>query len=365
MYHRESISAYTNVLTRLVYHVFLHDSQAAITLNINPLISYTDLELPLPGPRRLWEAKSATEWKVIYLSSRLTSSDRMPSLADLLRDMSQLRLFQFSIDTQTAAFVLLHGIIALIMEYHRLKYISKGQCEHWHALLIKSRHQELCAALQHFRTVSSALNDPPRPEIDLVYEATSIFLYTSLEELQLFAGKEDKNEARRVYHSAIEWINSIDSRRAILHAGQAVRAAKAIPGTQLRGFLAFAVYHASLAFWSYSVVSKAKTKSAKAPFTSRSCDQAIGSPRPTVFMDSGETLETEKFISLAYGKPGLHGAQGTTIFVEDACQVMQVIQGVLKKDATNEALQPLVLSLCQLMMDLGNAAGGRNSSRSM
>lgn len=82
-------------------------------------------------------------------------------------------------------------------------------------------------------------------------------------------------------------------------------------------------------------------------------------------MDSGETLDNEKFISLAYGKPALHGAQTTTTFVEDACRIMQVIQGVLKKDATNEALQPLVLSLWQLMMDLGNAADGCDASRSM
>ena len=110
--------------------------------------------------------------------------------------------------------------------------------------------------------MSSALNPfpPQEPEIDLFYAATSIFLYASLEELQLFASKEDKNEIRRVYHSTIEWINSIDSRRAILHAGQDVRAAKAISGAQLRGFLGIAVYHASLAFWSYSVVSKAKTQ---------------------------------------------------------------------------------------------------------
>ena len=184
-----------------------------------------------------------------------------------------------------------------------------------------------------------------------------------MEDLQLFAGKEDKSEARRAYDSAIECINSIDSRRAILHAGQAVRAAKAIPGTLLRGFLAFAVYHAGLAFWSYSVVSNAKTKSAKAPLTSLSSAQVIGSPpRPAVFLDSKEMLEAEKFIPLAYGSPALHGPEGTTILVEDACQTMRVIQDVLRKDATNEALHPLILSLCQLMNGLGNAADGKNDT---
>ncbi|KAH8703014.1 hypothetical protein BGW36DRAFT_443015 [Talaromyces proteolyticus] len=285
-------------------------------LHINPVLSYADLELPLPGPRQLWEAKSAIEWKEIYLYLEPLGTERLPSLVDLLQDMSQLRAFQGRIDTHAVAFVLLHGIAALIKEYHRLRFISKGHCKHWNALLISSRHQELCAALQYFRTVCSALQDPPRPEIDLVYEATSIFLYASLEELQLFAGKEDKNEARRVYHSALEWINSVDSRRAILHAGQTVRAAKAIPVVSLRGFLAITVYHASLEFWSYSVVSRTKTNPARAMAISGSSPQVVRSPpEMVVFLDAEETPDVQKFISLACGDPALQGLQGTASLV--------------------------------------------------
>lgn len=42
-------------------------------------------------------------------------------------------------------------------------------------------------------------------------------------------------------------------------------------------------------------------------------------------MNSEETLDIEKFISLADVKLALYGPQGTTNFVEDACYVMQVI----------------------------------------
>jgi hypothetical protein len=348
------------MITRLVYQVFLHDSQAAITLHINPLISYADLELPLPGPRRLWEAKSATEWKDIYLSMGVASRERIPSLADLLHDMSQLKAFEDCVDDHLAAFVLIHGITALIIEYHRLKFISRGQSKHWQALIINSRHQELGAALQHFRTICSALNEPIRPEIDLLYEVASIFLYTSLEDLQLFAGKENKNEARRVYHSALEWINSVDSRRAILHAGQAIRAAKSIPAPRLRCFLAFTVYHAGLAFWAYSVASRSRNRSTRSlgirDVTSLHTVQLP--QRTAVFMDMEDIAEVQKFISLTSGDPALHGPHGAAVFVADVSRIMHVIQGVLRKDAPNEALQPLVLNLCQLMKDLGNVAGG-------
>ncbi|KAJ5126402.1 hypothetical protein N7448_005704 [Penicillium atrosanguineum] len=332
---------------RLVYHVFLHDSQTAITHNANPLISYADLELPLPAARSLWEAKTATEWKELYSA---TPTERVPSLADLLRDMSQLSVFQDRIDSQLAALVLLHGLSALINEYHRLKFISTSNSKHWHALVTNSRQQELDQALQHFRMVCSELRVQCRPEITLVCEVVSMLLHMSLEELQLFAGKEDKQEARRVYHSALEWITSSDSRRAIWHAGQTVRAARRMAPGSLTGFLAIGVYYASLAFWSYGVVSKAKNT------------QLTGSPAslstqgPTVFLDADEVADVSKFVTLGCGLPALQGPSGPT-FLADPGMTMQAVQEVLRPDVSTRT-PPLVQSLAQLMGDLGHCVYG-------
>lgn len=323
-------------------------------LNVNPLVSYAELELPLPSIRSLWEAKSSTEWRDAYLASGLTGRERLPSLVDAMRDMSRL---QTRVDSQFAGFVVLHGLAAMVTEYHRFSFISKGSSKHWNGLVISSRHQELSQALQHFRMVCYEWSEFPGPEVFLVHEVISMFLYMSLEELQLFAGKEDKREARRVYHSALEWIESSDSRRAVWHAGQVIRAAKAMAPGSLTGFLAIGVYYASLAFWSYSVVSKAKSV--------KSTGQAGGSrslglnPRnnqfPTTYLDGEETTEVQKFISLGCGSPALQGPQGPA-FVSDPRQTMDVAQGLLRADASNEALPPLVQGLCQLMGDLGNAA---------
>ncbi|KKK13991.1 hypothetical protein ARAM_000235 [Aspergillus rambellii] len=341
---------------RLAHHLFLHDAQSALMLNVNPLISYSDLELPFPMIRPLWEARSATEWRDIYLATATPGADRLPSLVDTLRDMSQ---WQGRIDYQLSGFVILHAMAALISEYHRLKMISHGNSKHWSALVISSRQQELSQVLQHFRMICCEWANMPGPEISLVYEVISMFLFMSLEELQLFAGKEDKKEARRVYNSALEWINSADSRRAVWHAGQVIRAAKAMPPGSLTGFLAVGVYYASLAFWSYSVVSKAQNT--KVAARNPDPDPRLRDDRwPMVFLDGEETTDVQKFISFGRGCPALHGLQGPAVVAADPGLIMDVTRGLLRADASPDALPPLVQGLCQLMKDLGTAA--RSSS---
>ncbi|CEJ54909.1 hypothetical protein PMG11_01196 [Penicillium brasilianum] len=331
---------------RLVYHIFLHDSRSSVTLNVNPLISYADLELPLPAARPLWEAKTANEWKDLFCVLSPATRERVPSLADLLRDMSQLSSFQDRIDSQLSALVLLHGLSALINEYHRLKFISSSNSKHWHALVTNSRQQELDQALQHFRMVCSELRVRCQPEIVLVCEVVSMLLHMSLEELQLFAGKEDKQEARRVYQSALEWIKSADSRRAVWHAGQTIRAARQMAPGSLTGFLAIGVYYAGLALWSYAVVSKANiTRLTGSPASS------IASQGPTVLLDAEEMPEVTKFFTLSCGVPAIQGPNGP-ITLADTSTTMQTVQRVLRPDPS-ERTPPLVQSLAQLIGDLG------------
>lgn len=320
-------------------------------LHVNPIISYAELELPLPFSRELWEAKSAGEWRDIYISTGFQTSERLPSLADLMHDMSQLTTYHGRIDSQLAAFVLLHGVSALVHEYHRLKFVSQGNSSHWHALVISSRQQELGDALQHFRMACSGWHT--RPEIELLLEVISMLLHMSLEELQLFAGKEDKKEARRVYDSALDWINSIDSRRAVWHAGQVIRAASAMPRGSLTGFFAIGVYYASLALWSYSVVAKAKD--AKVAAGRLTTHPQMRGDWPFVFLDAGETTEVHKFISLGCGRPALQGRHGP-ILVVDPCLTMQTTEELLRAEIPRDALPSLVVSICQLLCDLGQAA---------
>lgn len=172
-----------------------------------------------------------------------------------------------------------------------------------------------------------------------------MLLHMSLEELQLFAGKEDKQEARRVYQSALEWITSPDSRRAIWHAGQTLRAARQMAPGSITGFLAIGVYYASLAFWSYGVVSKARD--------SRSIESPPLSQGPTVFLDADEVPDVSKFVTLGCGFPALQSASGP-LYLVDPGTTMQLVQSVLRPGMPERA-PPLVQSLAQLIGDLGAA----------
>lgn len=51
----------------------------------------------LPAPREIWAAKTAKEWKTLYLNS-YTGQERIPSLADALRDPSNLSHYETLID---------------------------------------------------------------------------------------------------------------------------------------------------------------------------------------------------------------------------------------------------------------------------
>ncbi|KAJ5466638.1 hypothetical protein N7539_009367 [Penicillium diatomitis] len=337
---------------RLVHHLFLHDAQSSLTLNINPLISFADLELPLPEARPLWEAKTAAEWKDLF---RVITSERIPSLADLLQDMSRLAQFQDHIDTPLSALALLHGLSALINEYHRAKFISTNNSKHWSALITNSRQQELGQALQHFRMTSSGLNTQSRAEISLVCEVVSMLLHMSLEELQLFAGKEDKHEARRVYHSALEWIASPDSRQAVWHAGQTLRAARGIAPGLLTGFMATSVYYAGLALWSYAVVSRANN----ARLSGSPESPVASNAGPIVLLDAEDSSDVTKFIMLNCGIPAIEGPGGP-IALTDIAGTMQMVQRVLRPDPSERTL-PLVQSLATLIGDLGHCVSSSGS----
>jgi hypothetical protein len=90
----------------------------------------------------------------------------------------------------------------------------------------------------------------------------------------------------------------------------------------LTGFLAIGVYYASLAFWSYGVVSRAENT------------QPTGNPTPlstqgpTAFLDAEEVADVSKFVTLDCGLPALQGPSGPT-FLADPGMMMQVVQRVL------------------------------------
>jgi len=91
------------IIYRLTFRMFIRDAQVSMTSMVPPLISYAAMSQALPAPRAIWTSKTAQEWKVLYLNT-YHGQDRIPSLADILRDPSNLSNYQSSIDTNFVGF---------------------------------------------------------------------------------------------------------------------------------------------------------------------------------------------------------------------------------------------------------------------
>ncbi len=197
----------------------------------------------------------------------------------------------------------------------------------------------------------------------LMLELLLMHLHMSFDELQLFAGKEGEEEARRVYPALQQWVSSREARQAVWHAGQIIHAAKQLPSHELREFYAIAVYHASLAFWAYGVLSMPARHEARASNTNREGNELV-------WLDGDETPATKKFLALQRGVPcfsgGGSGRMGNgrgedASKLSDPSRVMRVISTILR--GCNGGVEddaavppPLVENLSLLMRELGNAA---------
>jgi Fungal specific transcription factor domain len=337
-------------MKRVQYHAFLHDSRVSLALHVSPVISYAELQLPFPACRELWGARDAEQWKKAFLARNLVPITRVVSLTEALQDMSSITPCRSQVDVHYSALVLLHGLWSLVWEYRQLNSIGGVQSKYWNGLVLSSRHAELCSALQQYR-LDSLKWGILCPRVRIVLELISLHLHMSLEELQLYAGKENIEEAQKVYRSARQWFDSPAARQAVWHAGQVLRAAACFSPGSLYDFFVIAVYHASMAFWSFGVVGRSDGMPASSLIMGSHAQRG-----PLIFLDEEETLDLPGFVAQARGVPGLTGKNGRFIPLEDTGAVMEHISDLLSSNWKRGSQPPLVDSVRQLVLDLGKAA---------
>lgn len=345
---------------RLVFHAMLHDAHASMSLLVNPLVSYAELTLSLPEQHKLWAAENAEKWKALYIASLRGIPDRLPSPVECIQDSTVLPSVQEFCDLQFSSLIILHGFWGMIWEYIQMNSIMKARAEqNTGSLIMTSRHKDLLQNLQHFRMSMEEWKCKPSDEAVLILELLFLYLHMSLEDIQLFAGKEEKDEARRVFPSLVQWIGSEYSRQAVWHAGQVLRVAKAFPHSHLRDFYGIAVYHASLAFWAFGVISQANS------IRNHSAGPTVEMNSPVtqeVRLDGNETVDVQRFIAFGRGHANIGDTDTPKIAaLSDPEAVMNIMLETLTtnfmRDMQEEALPSLIENLVQLMRDLGKAAG--------
>ncbi|KAI1368727.1 hypothetical protein F5Y08DRAFT_227730 [Xylaria arbuscula] len=343
---------------RLVFHCYTRDAQASMTTLANPLMSYAELTLPLPEAKELWFAKSALEWKQEYLARSTGQTKRPPSLGDLLRDVNLLAGNYRRLDSQFAISIYLHAFWNLIFEWRQLSAVHRSNpfqnnSQTGPNLILKSRHQELCKGLSSFQLVTADWHASFSAQEALLLNLVLMNLHVSLDDLQLFAGKEGEDQARRVYPILQQWSESTEARQALWHAAQILRQAKMFPSGHLKQFYAVGVHHAALALWTYAVVTRATRN-----------QSFINNPNEVIYIDGLETTEVHRFIEFGSGRPTIRGVrfddsrQSSEAGLEDPRACMEISEEILRTNFNTgqEPLPPMVENLCHLIKQLGGAA---------
>lgn len=366
---------------RLVFQLYRHDAQCSMALSVGPILSPAELLLPLPEARDLWLAPDAKTWKEIYLTKyQNTSLVRRPSLVDCMNDLEHLTFPNQPIDQREAPLIFLFGVWSLTWEYKQLYSLQRPQSSLWSSnLLLTSRYQELIRVCQHFRISSPGVLASDY-RVALALELILMHLHMSLEDVQLFFGIEGQEEARRVFPLLRDWVKTSSARQAIWHAGQVIRVAKRMPKNELGDWAAVGVYHASLVFWAYGLISEPSTsnlvhsQSGLHTLSFAATPNEMGTPTVStpVWLDEEETPDTQRFIALERGAPGIKGLSESAnrrkdfnnhennrpTTLENPSAAIGLVIEVLQNnfDATVKTRPPLVENLIQLMSSLRSAA---------
>ncbi|KIL90941.1 transcriptional regulator crz1 [Fusarium avenaceum] len=339
---------------RFVFHLFLRDSQQSMTALTNPVMSYAELTLPLPASKELWYAKTAKDWKHAYLRREAGHIKRAPSVGDLFRDLNLLAENRHRMDMQFSAAIYLQAFWMLILEYRnlcsscRIRSYTQDAYGGTSSLLDARRHQ-LIQDLQTFKTMTMNWPEITAQE-RLLLNQLLMGLHISMDDLQLFAGKEGDEQAHRAFPILQQWVESADSRAAIWHAGQVLRFAKLFPSAQLKNFYAVGVHHAALALWTYGVITRAGNR------------PDLSAQQEKIYFDGPESMSVQQFITLGQGVPFVRGPSsrnGTSeASIENPKASMEAAHEILQANfgGVNVMAPAIVENLCVLIRQLGNVA---------
>ncbi|KAJ3528052.1 hypothetical protein NM208_g10393 [Fusarium decemcellulare] len=236
--------------SRLVYHSFIMDTQVSIGMSTQPLISFSEFKTPMPESKDLWLAPNAEAWKALYLKKE--RPENRLSLLEYFRDSAEI---DDTYDVPFCRLIILCGIWGMVWQGLQTHAIL-GKPKHTDAVS-NLRHQEILKALKcfilHMPEEETHTQDA---SATLLYELVQMHLHMPFEEVELFAGKGDQNDARRALPLLLDWASSEEARKAIWHGGQVLRAAEQFAPAQIRAFYTIALYQANLALWAYAVVSQ-------------------------------------------------------------------------------------------------------------
>ncbi|KNG51781.1 fad binding domain containing protein [Stemphylium lycopersici] len=198
--------------------------------------------------RSLWLAPTAEAWRKELI--RTGYDDATRSLRDILQDESTIMCIPASIDMSVALSGYLHGLAAQIWDHSQQARLLSSSTDPSSQLWTQTRQEKLYQSLRNLTTLLT-----PAPAVtSLFHEFLQMYLHVNLDMIARFAGKCGEEEAHHAYAQLQSWMRVREARIAVSHAGQIVRAGRAVPPYQVRGPDSMMIYHAIMVLWTYSML---------------------------------------------------------------------------------------------------------------
>jgi hypothetical protein len=308
---------------RLVYFAIILDFHVGLARNLNALFSCHEIGTPLPSSTKLWNAPQATDWLHLIHEEQALKVQQPLSLCQVMRQPHLLTASQELTEHNLAATAYLAGCLSLITEYWHMDRLTHGM-QSLDDFVLKSRHAELSSLLEQF---SAELADSNKhgPEVQVLQEWTFLHLNVSFDEVSCYCGSGSDQDAQDSAPYVQRWYQSAQSRGAVWHAGQIIRAAKAIPYGTLGDVYVIALYQSGVILWVWSLLRKLQ------PILP-------GPSTPRVVLDGEETPDVVRFLKTGRGAPYLTDKSGAITSVDDPAVVPVLAKDIIQTNWSKEAL---------------------------
>ena len=267
-------------------------------------------------------------------------------VADVIDDPDVLNNYAGSVDAYVAILAVLACTWTMCWEYLQIASLQRSKPRRWNTLVTEMRKDELIKLIGHLK-LSLSPEAAADPEIQMRLELSLLHLQMPFEDIQIFAGMEGTERARAVYPMVRDWAKSEAARYTIYHAAQIVQMAKDAPRGSMRGPMAIMLYHASLAFWVYGLLSD----------HSRALSQ-------NVYLDDADNISLQRFKGFGQGQPCIRwrseiegqGEVMMSVSLSQPDKVMEAVMAVVRRNFAGMSTPHLTEKLVQLMAELENSA---------
>ncbi|KAL4861436.1 hypothetical protein BDV12DRAFT_180286 [Aspergillus spectabilis] len=353
---------------RLAHHIFVLDSELSMMQLTRPLLSCVEMTVHFPHEDELWNAPSATDWKMhqagirsgarcftVAASTRWALTGRYTGKETALRGQE--------------AVCTMYGLWRFVLEYRHTEDLLRGDNE------MEKPDMSfffLGAGPSTFsRQLTKLLDQACQPldpvvagRMHLLQAFLAMALRCPLQDVQSFAGRSGEEVGAEIYPSLQEWVITRDARESVRHAAKVLNQVRRLPRGYLQGFYAVAVYHATLVLFGYGVITAARRRREGRGGSPTPVWPATPLPGSTVWLSRRETPEIQRFVTLSEGYPAIGGLGaedgGRYAYLTHGAEVMNYGVDILHPtpgDSYKEVQSSsLVSSLVHLMGEIGRCA---------